>query len=871
MDNNVKEEIEQRKEKVKGYLKKYNDWLIYLMVFIIISVGVWIRTLNIHLLRDVTNGQYIPSDPDAMGFLRYVEYALEHGKLMAVDTIRYFGHGYTNLQDFSLLSNFIVYIYKVMHWLIPDVTIQYVHIIYPPICFAIGMFFFYLFVKKVFDWRIALIATAFLTVIPSFLFRTMAGVSDKEAFAVMMLFIFLYFYISSFKAYTLQKTIMFSILAAVSTALMGLVWGGVSFVFLTIGLFTLILIILDLINNKNIYGYFVWVGVTFAILASFYYYRFNPISLIYSNTMMPLTLALVSGIFLLGIKRFNIKLKKDVPKGILAVLISVIFGGIALLILRGPSYFMERLPDIFIDMVAPFGRSRWALTVAESHQPYIANWVAEMGWGYIYAFLAGAIFLFYCMVEHFGKKRAMPLMSMFALFLFCFTMNRYSQNSILNGVSGVSVVMYVGSIVLLLGGVIYLYLKTYYKDENLLKLIKKINPIFIFILIWFIVMIIGARSALRLIFVFAPVTTILVAFGIIKSIDIILGWKDKTKYLFIVFIILISLVTYFNFEKQVISTARGIGPSSYNQQWQVAMAWVMDNTKVDSVFTQWWDYGYSIQYGGKRATLSDGGNAYGGINHLVGRHFLTNSNDEDVLMFLQANKVTHTLISSAEIFKYPAYSSIGSGAGEQCNDRLSWITTFNLDPQQITETRNSTIYVWVGGMMLDEDFIYNKKVFTKDSTGISAVIMPISLLTGEIEQPSVVLVNNNQAYHIPLNCVIVGAVNAPKFSFDNKEGYDGCFQIIPKFENGDINPLGSGFLLSKKVKDTFFAKYYLFGWESPYFKIVYDDSINWPLLNYQGTLIGPLKIWDVDYPIGLSQGPKYYSTWETSPAVDRLC
>ena len=116
-------EIEKRKEKIIKFLKGYSSHIQYLILAVIIWIGYRIRIQNIPFLKDVTTGKYIPADPDAMGFLRYVLYVLEHGKIMAVDTLRYYPLGFTGTEEFSLLSHFIVYLYKFLHFFNPSVTI----------------------------------------------------------------------------------------------------------------------------------------------------------------------------------------------------------------------------------------------------------------------------------------------------------------------------------------------------------------------------------------------------------------------------------------------------------------------------------------------------------------------------------------------------------------------------------------------------------------------------------------------------------------------------------------------------------------------------------------------------------------------------
>lgn len=869
-------EIEKRKSEILKTAKKYKDWIIYIILGAIIFLGTYIRTRNVELLKDVTTGKYIPADPDAIGFLRYVEYLLEHGKLMAVDTLRYHPFGYSNISEFSFLSHFIVYLYKIIHFFNSKVTIQYVDVIYPAVCFAIAMVFFFLLVRKLFNYKIALVATAFLTVLPAFLFRTMSGVSDKEALAVMLMFIALYLYVLSWKETSFNKALIFGSLSGLFTGMMGLVWGGVNFVFLTIGLFALVEILFNKFDKKDLFSYGLWLIISTTVLVLSYPERFaSYLGFVYSTTTAPMILALVAGIIqyviyekdLLKVKE---KIKINLPHGLISILISVALGLVFLAIFVRPDYIIERLSDLFIDMTEPFGRSRWALTVAESHQPYFKDWISQMSWNYVIAFMLGSVYLFYEIIKQL-KKRVWELTGLYALFIFAFAMSRYSASSTFNGTNNLSLTAYVGSLIMFIVLITYAYISSYYKDKETFNKIKELEKPAIFTLIWFIIMIVGARSAIRLVFIFGPITAVLVGYFIVSLFDLISSKvKEKEiRYLLTIGLIILVAFSFMNFEKSSMAQAKSIGPSTYNQQWQYAMKWVRENTPEDAVFAHWWDYGYAVQYGGQRATLSDGGNALGAVNHFVGRHVLTATSEKEALEFLKARNVTNLLIVSDELGKYPAFSSIGS---DRDYDRYAWlIPPYILDENSIQETRDETIYIYKGGLGLDEDFIYNDQVFPAQSAAVGGILIPIvnSGNQSQIKQPTVALFYNGVQTDVPLECLYI---NGQKITFQEK-GMPACFMIIPNAKSSsDINPMGAGLFLSRRVSSSLLAHLYLFNGESQYFKLVYtDEDKGYPLLVYQSNyIIGPLKIWEVSYPNDLVIPKEYYGTELPDPEVDRV-
>src|SRR3989344_4688260 len=210
LDNDA---LEKRKQKVFAYFRKDKRWLIWGIFTLIAWFGFWIRTRNIPLLKDVTTGLYIPADPDAFAFWRYAKYIVEHGNLMAVDYMRYYPWGYNNLVEFKFLSHFIADLYNFLHFFNSTITIEYVDVLYPAIAFVVGLLFFFLLIKKLFDYRVALLSSLLLTIIPPYLFRTASGIGDKEALGMVFFFMGLYFFYCGWEERNIKKTLLFGVLS----------------------------------------------------------------------------------------------------------------------------------------------------------------------------------------------------------------------------------------------------------------------------------------------------------------------------------------------------------------------------------------------------------------------------------------------------------------------------------------------------------------------------------------------------------------------------------------------------------------------------------------------------------------------------------
>ena len=894
----------------------------------IVGWGFIIRIQNLPLLKDVTTGGWIPSDLDPYAFLRYARYILEHGQLMQVDTLRYYPLGFTGLGEFKFLSYFIAYLYKFLHFFSNSITLELADILYPPIIIAIGLVFFYLFVKKMFNARAALIASAFLIVVPAFLYRSMGGVPDKEPFGIAMMFAAFYFYVSSLKANDLKPSLVYGFFAGIATGLMGLAWGGVTTIFLVVGLTTVVESFLGKLKRKDVYAYALFVFVTSIILVYFSGGRFNFGSLVTSFTAGSMFFALavvLVNLFLFDFDLLRIKSKVEgkYPLGVVSSVLAIIIGMSIIMFTygNGPSYVIERLSDVYTDLIEPFGRSRWSLTVAENHQPYLTDWVSQFGnWMYIWLFLIGSAFLFYHLVKNLESKNVWKLTAAYCALITAFTFSRYNPSTLFNGVNFISKAAYIGSLILMVvifGG---FYLYTFYKDKKEFHRILEFDKTLTFVIIWLIITLIAARGAIRLVFLLAPTTTVIAGYllddltrkagsfpgyGYLKKslflaviafllLLLIPGWGDKfiaaglialavgfivasllkdlsektsevLKIILYCMIIAVAIMLLFNFTKSTIGQARSVG-LPYNQQWQEAGKWVRENTPETAVFAHWWDYGYWVQTGWQRATLSDGGNARGAINYFIGRHVLTGEWDRErktsieAMQLLKANKATNLLIVSDEIGKYTAFSSIGSDVNY---DRYSWINQYGLDRSQIRETRNQTIYVYTGGSPLDEDFVYNNQLYPAQAAGIGAFFIPMNIVDAgngqaqvTIGQPMAVIVYNGQQIQAAMECVYFNG----NLQYYPNATMKGCLRFVPVINNNQLDPMASLLYLSPKVSKTLFAHLYLFNEKSENFKLVYNDEDRMPLAIYQGRLIGPLKIWEMKYPEILDVPKEFYGT-----------
>lgn len=853
----MEDQLSQRKKAFLEQLKKEHKWIVYALLGIILIFSYHLRTLNLPLLKDVTTGKYIAADLDAQLFMRYSQYILEHGKLFALDTMRNFPVGFPTDIEAPLLPYSIVYLYKFLHFFNASITVEYVDVIFPAIATTFTLIFFFLFVRRLFNDKVALVATAFLAVLPSFLTRTISGYTDKEALAVAFMFMAFYFYVVSWQTKNIKHNILFGILAGVATALTGLVWGGVNFLFLVIGLFVLVEMMLGKFKESDFFSYVPFYIATVSLLILFGGIRYSLQSMIISATAAPLSIAFLMSfvdyfIMKKDMLKWKSKLTKKLPEGVATFLIAfaIVIGWVTIFV--DADFIVHKPYNIIYDMLYPL-KDRWALTVAESHEPYITDWFGQFGFWFVMLFIASSILLVYEMAKKVQKYK-WAITGFYTMFILTFIFSRYSNRSILNGTSPIAKAMYIGSLSIFALGLIIFYIYLFKKDRNSFHEITKMDKSYMLTIIFFIIMVMGARRAIRLVFIFSPVVAILAGFLFYKLGEYAKSLFNKDIYKIGAYVIVALIMLNFlaGFKETSTNQARYTG-SIFDQQWQKAMDWTRNNTDKNSVFGHWWDYGYLVQTGGQRATVTDGGNAIGYWNYLMGRNALTGQSDQESMDFLYAHNVTYFLIESAEIGKYPAFSSIGSDANY---DRYSWINVYDLDRNQIQETREETTYLYRGGTPLDEDFVYNNKVFPKQSAGIAGFLVPM-ISEGNmssIKQPTAVIVYNGQQARVPLECVFV---EDRELRFP-EQGLNGCLQIIPKFENNKMDKIGAALYVSEKVVKGRMGQYYLFGKESEHFKLAYQDEV--PLAVYNGRIIGPLKIWKIQYPKNMTINQTYSQT-----------
>ncbi len=874
--------IKIRKEKIIKFFKTRYNWIVYIILAWIVWIAVRIRTRNLDRLRDITTGTWtLGPDLDPFLFLRWAKYIVENGTLYAVDTMRYVPFGFRTDSELLFHPYLMAWFHKIALFFGSE-SVTHSAVLYPVFMFALTVIAFFLFTRKIFLERegvlksnfIALVSSFFLTVFPIFLPRTIAGIPEKESAAFLFMFLAFYFFLGAWNAKKFKNGIFLAILAGASTAGMALIWGGYAFIFYTLFVATFIAFILGMFDKNKLYIYATWILSSFSLMFPFSS-RYPIKSLLANYVVGVLFIVLVDFlIFNTNIKNYISKKFSKIPPRIMSLIVGIVLLVIISSIFFGLNYFPSQIKGI-ISNLSPT-TSRIIQTVAENKPPFFVEWVGSFGPIFrgipivFWIFFIGSIYLFYRIIGILNKKERWVMTIAYIIFILALIFSRYSGNSTFNGINKASSTFLFSGFIIILGSMSYYYYQYFKRGEE--NKFKQIELGYIILFAFLFLSLIAARGAIRLVMMLVPPISIIVSFFVVVGLSEAKKLKDNIKriitLIFVGIIVIGTIFSGYQFYKQINGEAAGYAPSVYTQQWQKAMAWVRENTQKDAVFGHWWDYGYWLQSIGERATVLDGGNAQGYWNHLMGRHALTGTNDRDAIEFLYAHNTTHFLIDSSDIGKYTAFSSIGSDAKY---DRVSWLSTFSKDKNQIAETKNSTIFLYSGGTNLDEDIIHEEndtKIFLPGGkSGIGAILIERDASGKIIRNPIGIFIYQNQQYRLPLRYAYY---NGQFFDFGS--GYEAGIFILPvASENGVIEIDGALIYLSRRTVKSQLARLYLYNEDNPYFKLAHseDDFVVAQIkaqnpnfgdfVFFQG-LRGPIRIWEIDYPEDIEFKEEYIST-----------
>jgi len=878
------ESIEKRKQQISSLIKRRYNYVLYILLLIIIWINIKIRTFPMKIrpetgnpgLWDITTNSWtLGPDLDPFLFLRWAKEIIATGTLSIHDSMRYVPVGFNTSSELKLLSYLIAWTHNIISFFSPNSTVNYGGVIFPVIMSVFSTIAIFLLVRKVFEnfgkkeSNISgLIASALFITFPALLPRMIAGIPEKEAPGTFFMILSFYLIIEAWKSKNNLNALIFGILAGISTALMGLVWGGVIYLFATIGGAFFIAYLLGKIDVKETIVVTSWILSTILILVSTSD-RYTLKGMLSSEYMAIGILIAITSIIYIFVKNNKIKdkfqklYKNKIPLHLSIFIFTIVLGIIVASIIFGPSFVPDKIDSLKSQVTVPT-TDRLGVTVAENRQPYFSEWKPFLSPSIIknkvplffWLFFIGVIVLFYETIKNFKLKEKVLLTSTYTFMLLGVIFSRSSPDKIMNGVSSQSKFFLFGSMVLFGLSLLYVAYQKYKKKE--VFQLKEIDFGYLLIHVFLLVTLFAAKGGVRLIMFLGIPGAILIAYLIVKQTMVARENKDEHKKvimwgLFIIIILGGAYTLYSNYEVSK-ATAYNHVPSSYTQQWQKAMSWVRENTSENAVFGHWWDYGYWVQSIGERATMLDGGNAIFYWNYLMGRHVLTGETEEEALEVLYTHNVTHFLIDSTEIGKYSAYSSIGS---DDNYDRFSFIQPLIKNNQATQKSGNITLLVFSSnGIALDEDILFvdenRQDVFLSQSnSGLLQIVVPVEN-ENQFMQPYGIYVSQGRQIKIPFRYLYYGGKLA-----DFNSGLNATAFVMPSVDSQRFEPFGASMYLSPRNMRTLWVHLYLLG-EGENFILVHNQpspivetlrfqGITAPDFVYYQGVQGPIKIWEVNY------------------------
>jgi asparagine N-glycosylation enzyme membrane subunit Stt3 len=828
----------------------------WLLLIPIVILAAWVRTRNLGLLA----GKYL-IELDSYLWYRYAKTIVETGSLPAIDTVRYVPIG-VDTSLYKFFSYTLAYFYKIAHAMVPSLPQITWHVYYPVVVTLLSLPFFFLFVRKISNAKVAAIATALLVVIPAYIQRTSAGFADHEAMGMLWMFLSLAAFAYAWTEKDWKKSILLGAASGLFAAFMAGTWGGFVYLTMTVGLFLLATLLFSKVSRGQYAGFaafYVTLTIIYPPIRALSYFSWIKSQ---ESALILFPLVVVAAYWastkLPRLARIFEHTDKYLPRQALVTLVLLAVGMI-----------IAQITGI-VDIASTYQSltradpNRWTTTVAENASPFFfggGGWWDSFGWLFLLAF-AGAIsvtMMIFKNREHGifdlkNQKFAYVAGLIYAIFFTGFIFGRYNSGGRFQSLVGFFSKYYIAWLLLSLTAFLLLYLYVYYKNNELFaKIFTGDKWPLIFIFVFFNFSLIVSRVLVRLIFGLSPALAIIAAWFIVLAFQKVFG-NNKTK----IVAVALALFAIFSFYSAAVQTAginRSMG-SMVPGQWEGAMDFLRDNTPVGSVVTHWWDYGHMTTAIAERRAVTDGGNLMS-WNHASGRYFLTGKDKTSTLEYLASHSVNYTLISSQEIGKYYAFSLIGS---DESLDRLSTLGFFGMQGKR--EARDGDLAAYGGQWTLDADMQAGDTILARGDAQINGFTL---LIKGKkISEVKAYVIDKGQQLAFDVSCLYVHKYDSTtqRFIYGKRNSFaktenaiDGCLVVVPFVQDGQVSDQGAAFWLSGKVWDTNFARLYMYGEDDKNFQLVYTDTL--PLSFYNGQPIGPIKIWEVQYPEGVKTDPKY--------------
>ncbi|MCD6507435.1 hypothetical protein J7M22_12545 [Candidatus Poribacteria bacterium] len=784
-----------------------------LLIPLLISIS-----LRLQSLPSLEERFFIGTDP--YRFFRQAQIILQNGKLPLIDRMRWIPPGRDLSKHLNLSSYFIAYLHRIVRSFFPSISLHTTASIYPIVCFSIFLLLFFLFVREIFGFKLALLSTFFSSISPFLLPRSMAGFPDRDSLCLALSAGSSLLFAKSALSSGLRKQLL-ALGAGLSQMALVLSWEGSG---LFSGIIILLMILKMMFDEFKTDDFLATLSyltppLTAAFILTKTYICLKPFALLAWGVPTWFLITATIYIALRRIERGKIKLfSVHLSLGASSLLVIILA---LVLYLISPSSTSWRLFSIWDNFISPLGGSRLMRTVSELYRPTAIDWVSWYGISFL-LISTGSMILLYRVSKEINLNPWLSL-SIWEIFLIGLLYSRFPLIP-----ERISQMMYISSILLLVG---YVLMVSPRKPTG-----GRIIPL-LFPLCWFSVMLMVARGAQRYHFFLAPPTLILTGLAFQEGFRAALRLRLlplKASSLTLLTLILGHFVlSYCRADFRVIRSSRPM----LSRPWREAMEWMRDNLPNDAVVAAWWHYGSMINVLAHKGTVVDEDHFIPYRIHLMSRHLFCAQSEREALEFLKAHRATHIAISLSDLLSLPMISWLAS---DERGDKRVMVVPL-ISPDGMIPIGKGKWIVNMrppGGIPGDSPLTLKDETIPKGKWGLSGFYL---LEEGdEVVRGIGVVETEHKMYKLPIKVIYLSGS-----SVEGKERGEipGYLAILSK---GNI---WRGVYLSEKAGDYLVAKLLLRG-KLHHFRRVY------PRDNTAGS-VPEVQVWEISYPEGLSYPEAY--------------
>ena len=342
-------------------------------IFLIVGILCLAAFIRLQGITNVPSGQLTESD----GYFYYWQAQLiaEHGKLPERDMSRWLPLGRDLTQTLNLYGYILAYIHKGIAWVFPNVTLYYITIYTPVVCFCIGLGALCLFFYRTFGILFSSIVGVLLATLPGAISRSTAGFGDRDSWCLMLGILAVITYLASLQSQQPRKCLLWTLASGFAMFLGGISWEGFG-VFLSIILLVEIWRFLTSETEDRLGVYLIW---TCTFVPPLYFvspaYRSGQGFATHIAALMlvpPLVLFVIRYLRHLLITKVPVTAKFHLHARTLA------FGLTLASIILALGYILMQSKTL-VDTTVPFSQSTLMQSIEELESTFLAYWMTHYG------------------------------------------------------------------------------------------------------------------------------------------------------------------------------------------------------------------------------------------------------------------------------------------------------------------------------------------------------------------------------------------------------------------------------------------------------------------------------------------------------------